>query len=170
MSGFVYVIESASGHYKVGYSINPQKRLSQLATASAEALTLRATFPGTIQDERELHEALEPWRIGREWFADCQIIRALIGQGVVAAEVREIDPSAHPLVAYSKAHRHTLSAIAAEAGCSRMSLHRIINGGQNATLSMLERISAATDGRVPVSALLRNEQVNTAYTKNFQEA
>lgn len=152
--GFIYIVENASGLFKIGYSIRPKRRLSQLATSTAEQLTLRAAFPGTIGEERELHEALAPWRVEREWFSDCQPIRALIGAGIQAGGGERGDAQ-HPLVAYSKASNHTISDIAAKAGCSRMSLHRIINGEQNATLSMLERISAATDGRVPVSQLLR---------------
>lgn len=60
----------------------------------------------------------------------------------------------HPLIAYSDRTGKTVTAIAKEAGCSRMTLYRLINGEQNATLGLLARISAATDGEVPVSAFL----------------
>ena len=60
----------------------------------------------------------------------------------------------HPLIDYADRTGKTVTAIAKEAGCSRMTLYRLINGEQNATLGLLSRISAATDGEVPVSAFL----------------
>lgn len=57
----------------------------------------------------------------------------------------------HPLIEYSKSKGKTLTAIAKEAGLSRMSLHRILRGEQNATMETLKSISAATDGEVSVS-------------------
>ncbi len=35
-----------------------------------------------------------------------------------------------------------------------MTLYRLMDGKQNATINLLERISAATGGKVPVSAFL----------------
>lgn len=58
---------------------------------------------------------------------------------------------AHPLIEYSKSRGKTLKAIAKDAGLSRMSLHRILRGEQNATMDTLKAISAATDGEVSVS-------------------
>lgn len=64
----------------------------------------------------------------------------------------------HPLIAYVDRTGKTVTSIAKEAGCSRMTLYRLINGEQNATLGLLSRISAATDGEVPVSAFFPAEQ------------
>ncbi len=86
MSGYVYVIESSSGLFKVGYSANPGRRLATLATSTADKLALRAAIPGTMADEQDLHHAMEPWRVGREWFSDCLPIRALMSKGVSAFE------------------------------------------------------------------------------------
>lgn len=61
----------------------------------------------------------------------------------------------HPLIAYADRSGKTVTAIAKKAGCSRMTLYRLINGEQNATLDLLSRVSAATDGEVPVSVFLR---------------
>lgn len=60
----------------------------------------------------------------------------------------------HPLIAYADRTGKTVTAIAKEAGVSRMTLYRLINGEQNATMDLLGRVSAATNGEVPVSAFL----------------
>lgn len=59
----------------------------------------------------------------------------------------------HPLIQFSNRTGKTLTAIAKEAGCSRMTLYRVMNG-DNTTVSLLRRISAATNGEVSVAALL----------------
>lgn len=40
-----------------------------------------------------------------------------------------------------------------------MTLYRLMAGTQNATISMLEKVSAATGGEVPVSAFLPSKEV-----------
>ena len=60
----------------------------------------------------------------------------------------------HPLIEYAAQEGKSLSEIAKKAGCSRMTLYRLVTGKQNATIDMLQKVSAATDGRVPVSAFL----------------
>lgn len=60
----------------------------------------------------------------------------------------------HPLAVYVETSGISLAAIARKAGCSRMTLYRLMDGKQNATINLLERISAATGGKVPVSAFL----------------
>ena len=60
----------------------------------------------------------------------------------------------HPLIKYVGKTGKTITAIAKEAGCSRMTLYRLINGEQNATVDLLRRVSAATGNEVPVGAFL----------------
>lgn len=60
----------------------------------------------------------------------------------------------HPLIEYAAEAKRSLEDIANEAGCSRMSLYRLMAGEQNATIGLLQRVSAATGGKVPVSAFL----------------
>lgn len=59
----------------------------------------------------------------------------------------------HPLKTYAKRSRKSLEAIAESAGTSRMTLYRIM-AGENTTLDVLKRISAATDGEVSVADLI----------------
>lgn len=60
----------------------------------------------------------------------------------------------HPLLTYSAKSGHRITDIAKAAGVSRMTLYRLMKGEQNATISMLEKVSNATGGEVPVSAFL----------------
>lgn len=60
----------------------------------------------------------------------------------------------HPLIEFASAQNIPLATIAEKAGVSRMTLYRLVKGQQNATIGLLERVSAATDGAVPVSAFL----------------
>lgn len=60
----------------------------------------------------------------------------------------------HPLIEYAASSGTSLEAIAEKAECSRMTLYRIMAGKQNATIGLLQRVSDATDGAVPVSAFL----------------
>lgn len=54
----------------------------------------------------------------------------------------------HPLLAYSRSSGKTVHQIAREAGCSRMTLYRLMKGEQNATIGLLQRVSEATNGAV----------------------
>jgi len=54
----------------------------------------------------------------------------------------------HPLLDYARQSGTTLHQIAKDAGCSRMTLYRMMRGEQNATMGMIQRITAATGGAV----------------------
>lgn len=59
----------------------------------------------------------------------------------------------HPLSEHLKATGESLTDFATRVEMSRMQLYRIMNG-DSTTTDTLRKISAATDGKVPVSALL----------------
>lgn len=76
----------------------------------------------------------------------------------VPSDVTNVGMSqAHPLIEYASRPGHSMSKLARDAGCSRMTLYRLMRGEQNATIDLLKRVSAATGGEVPVSALFPNE-------------
>lgn len=60
----------------------------------------------------------------------------------------------HPLIVYAANSGNSLEVIAEKAGCSRMTLYRIMTGKQNATIGLLQRVSDATGGEVPLAAFL----------------
>lgn len=67
----------------------------------------------------------------------------------------------HPLFSYAASSGVTITQIAKRAGCSRMTLYRLIRGEQNATIELLRNVSAATDNVVPIDAFL--QQGNASY-------
>lgn len=64
------------------------------------------------------------------------------------------DMEQHPLTAYAARTGRSFTDIAKAAGVSRMTLYRLVRGEQNARISLLEQISAATDGEVAASDFL----------------
>jgi len=64
---FVYLIENEQGHIKIGFSGNPEKRLSQLKTGCPSAKLLHK-FIGTMQDEKHLQSLFSGKNIDKEWF------------------------------------------------------------------------------------------------------
>lgn len=53
---FVYFIRSGeAGPIKIGWSVNPRKRLAMLQTGCAETLTLMAIVGGQREDEQFFH-------------------------------------------------------------------------------------------------------------------
>lgn len=60
----------------------------------------------------------------------------------------------HPLAKFSADANISIAAIAEKAGVSRMTIYRLMKGEQNATIDLLTKVSAATGGKVPVSAFL----------------
>ena len=70
----------------------------------------------------------------------------------VTLDVTKAIMAEHPLTEYSKRSGKTATEIAKAAGVSRMTLYRLMKGEQNATISLLERVCAATDGEVTPDA------------------
>lgn len=64
---FVYLISNEQCHIKIGFSGNPEKRLSQLKTACPSAVLLHK-FIGTMQDEKHLQSLFIGKNIDKEWF------------------------------------------------------------------------------------------------------
>lgn len=69
--GFVYVIQSEMGHYKIGKAKDPYSRNHTIGTEHAYKTWLVYTKKclDHTKCERVLHEALAEWRLNGEWFA-----------------------------------------------------------------------------------------------------
>jgi hypothetical protein len=70
LSGNVYFIATEQPFaIKIGYTAgHPAKRLRALQTGSPVPLHLLGWYPGSQQDERELHQQMAPFHISGEWF------------------------------------------------------------------------------------------------------
>lgn len=78
LKGWVYLIEDpALGAIKVGWSKDPERRLSALQTSHAGELTLLAVIPGTKRLELDIHRKLIFARRYGEWFEAAAAMRLL---------------------------------------------------------------------------------------------
>lgn len=70
MKGNIYFIGCLPlGAVKIGFTKgSPVARLRALQTGSAAPLKMYGYFPGTMDDEKRLHEAFKPLHIHGEWF------------------------------------------------------------------------------------------------------
>lgn len=66
-AGFIYFIEHDQA-FKVGFSIQPEKRLSELQTANYLRLTLIGQFPATYDFEQLFHREFLHCSFGNEWY------------------------------------------------------------------------------------------------------
>jgi hypothetical protein len=66
--GYVYWIGSDDGDVKIGWALDPEKRLSELQTGNPCKLRVLAVVRGSKRDERALHAKLKEFRGLGEWF------------------------------------------------------------------------------------------------------
>lgn len=94
--GYVYFIQGlCGGAIKVGYSVNPEKRLKELQTGYPDTLTILLMIPGDEKIERHLHREFEASRLQGEWFRPDDLVikrikelKALYSEAVTAAKGR----------------------------------------------------------------------------------
>lgn len=67
MTGYVYAMRSED-IVKIGWSRDPEKRLSKVNSDTPTAVQLVGYIPATIAQEAELHRLLAPWRMSNEWY------------------------------------------------------------------------------------------------------
>ncbi|MES2670191.1 MAG: GIY-YIG nuclease family protein [Pseudomonadota bacterium] len=69
--GYVYLIQSGTGHCKIGSSQSVSNRMRQLQCANPGPLILLHYFasPNAMRDERELHKEFAQKRVMNEWFS-----------------------------------------------------------------------------------------------------
>lgn len=95
MTGFVYVIQSKTGGpVKVGYSGNPELRLTQLQNAHHDELAVMRTFAGSHFDESALHERIADHSIRGEWYADHPDIWEVFESVRAATAIRRVQQKA----------------------------------------------------------------------------
>lgn len=65
--GYVYFIMSGD-HIKIGFSRDPMGRMADLQISTSSKLHMLAFLPGTMSDEKWLHDIFDDLRIHGEWF------------------------------------------------------------------------------------------------------
>ena len=71
---FVY----GAGLIKIGIASNLKARFSQISGDSPVPVSVLGQHPGTLSDERELHNRFASYNHHREWFRDCPEMRQYI--------------------------------------------------------------------------------------------
>ena len=74
----IYFIKATvSQAIKIGYSANPEKRLSELQTGNPDKLLLLGTIRGNVDVEAQLHAQFVQHRLEGEWFSGDVIEKVL---------------------------------------------------------------------------------------------
>jgi hypothetical protein len=68
MTGFLYAIGNDEGRVKIGWSADPAKRRSEIASDLPGKIELLGVIAATHEQEAEAHQLFEPWRISGEWY------------------------------------------------------------------------------------------------------
>jgi len=72
--GYIYFIQGQlGGAIKIGYSVNPQRRLKELQTGYPDTLRILVMIPGNEYTEKIFYRQFEGSRLNGEWFRpdDC---------------------------------------------------------------------------------------------------
>ena len=78
LPGFVYLITDGTA-VKVGYSVKPQARVSELQTGNPRELRLLATKAGTEADEAAIHQQFMADNLLLEWFKPSAALYGVFG-------------------------------------------------------------------------------------------
>lgn len=67
---FIYLITNQKGHYKIGVSKNPDKRIKSMETGNPDDLVIfyRYKTKNAHKIERILHRLFESYKVKLEWF------------------------------------------------------------------------------------------------------
>lgn len=68
MKGYVYFIQAGEGPVKIGWALDPKKRLAELQTGCPSELRLIGTWPGDRELEKSAHQHFAEHRLRGEWF------------------------------------------------------------------------------------------------------
>ena len=97
LGGYIYFIETVDGRFvKIGFSVDPYRRLSQLGTLRPGEFELRILgwIPGTFETERWLHDKFVAARENGEWFTSTPELRTFIkAVGLLTSEETPDDPN-----------------------------------------------------------------------------
>lgn len=79
-SGYVYWIQAVpEGPIKIGWAVNPLKRLGELQRMSPVTLTLLGASRGSLIEEKAFHRTLSEHRLHGEWFLPCSDVLESVG-------------------------------------------------------------------------------------------
>lgn len=86
-----FIRDELTGNIKIGVAADPEKRLQELATGSAGALTILRTEPGGARRELALHKKFSADRVRGEWFRPSDALMEHITSDVVDEMIESKD-------------------------------------------------------------------------------
>ena len=115
--GYVYFIHGGD-RIKIGYSRDPEERLSTLQTSTADHLQIIGSIVGDKSKERSLHEQFGHLKIRNEWFrpeADlidfiCRVTGQPVPEFQPDPESPPLSPEARALISVVLSHRNQIGA------------------------------------------------------------
>lgn len=81
--------------FKIGFSLNPARRIPDIQTNCPFKLALIALRPGTIKDERAYHKKLAQFNTNGEWFKDTPEVREVLGIKQVLPDIIKVWHKTH---------------------------------------------------------------------------
>lgn len=74
----IYFISPGDGLVKIGFTTSLSSRLRSLGAAHPKKLAILLVFPGTQEDEKDLHLRFANLRVGGEWFKYDEVIKSFV--------------------------------------------------------------------------------------------
>lgn len=144
MSAVYYIAAPDLDLVKIGFAIDPTKRLAKINSDSPAAVVLLATEPGSIELERERHRQFGASRRRGEWF---QL------SGPVSEHIAT-------LAQYAKPDRETpCKTLAEAAGISLSYSSMILTGDRTPSRALALRIWRKTGRKFPPIAHLSDDDL-----------
>lgn len=163
MTGYVYAIE-CNGRVKIGYSENPERRFSKVASDAPFPCALLGSWPGDKSDELAVQDRFNAIRVHGEWFAATQDLLAFISDNVVARDARKsrfvVRKDDCPLAAWRKRRKMTQTQVAEMVGVGPSFICQMEQGVSGASLSIAMKLVEISDGEIPIESLLRRKDTH----------
>lgn len=147
MSGFLYAIAAGEDRVKIGWSADPVRRLSKIQSDCPEIVTLLGVIEASIEQEREAHALLAPWRVHREWYSRRGLVAKFVSMLPPPAPRVVVVESGYPLKKWRLENRLSQAELANAVGVHAMTVsrwelgHTEPNKTQRASLSRLTGLS-----------------------------
>lgn len=143
IDGFVYfIVARDSRRIKIGFSVDPEARLRELATGAAEPLKLLAIAPGSKAIETRLHARFRESHSHLEWFNATPDLSAFVEGLRFLLEMQAIAPRVAPRRLTAEEHAQRVR--------ERMPRPRVnVPALAQGTEDLLAKIAAAPAGGLP---------------------
>jgi hypothetical protein len=86
-----FIQEGNAGPIKIGFAIDPWKRIEQIQIGNSEKLNMLRTIPGNKKREREIHKLLSAYKKRGEWYEPTiEVIEFIKGLDELEYEVMDL--------------------------------------------------------------------------------